>query len=242
MALRKDFVPNREPDLDSFVHNFDTRITATPTTFGLTAGLATAFHTLVVAWDAAYAVTKNASTRSAGAVIVKDERKRALVKNLRELARIVQAYPATTNEMRSLLGLTVPTVPQNRPAPAVVPKLDVTKVEKNVVSVQLRDSSNLSRLRPPNAKAANVFSFVGENPPTSADGWVFQGGTTKSRFEVVFDPTLPMGTTVYLTAFWKNERDMSGPACAPVAVTLLGGGSLPGSLRKGEGEPLAIAA
>ena len=242
MALTKDFVPKRESDLDEFVHNFDTRITASPTTVGLVAGDATAFHALVQAWDAAFAVTKNRGTRSQSAVIVKDEKKFFMVKKLRELARIVQAFPGTSNEDRSLLGLTVPSERQQQPAPAFVPKLEAMKVNGNIVSMQLRDSQNLSRLRPPFAKSANVFSYIGENPPATAEGWFYQGGTTRSRFDVSFDASLPMGTKVYLTAFWKNERDMSGPACAPVQVTLLGGQALPGSGQQGEGESLSLAA
>jgi hypothetical protein len=242
MALRKDFVPTREGDLDEFVQNFDTRITASPTTIGLTAADATAFHALVVAWDAAYTVTKNRGTRSQSAVIVKDEAKFAMVQKLRELARIVQAFPGTTNEDRSLLGLTIPAERQPQPAPGVAPKLNVTKVDRNIVSVQLCDATTLSRVRPDFAKSANVFSFVGESAPTTNEGWFFQGGTTKSRFDVSFDASLPMGTKVWLTAFWKNERDQSGPACAPVAVVLLGGGALPGGVQQSDGESLSIAA
>jgi hypothetical protein len=242
MALYKDFVPTREAELDEFVHNFDTRITATPTAFGLTAAQATAFHALVVAWDAAYAVTKNKATRCTSACIVKDEKKFLLVKNLRELARMIQAYPATTNEQRSLLGLTVPSVPQSQPAPAFAPQLNILKVVGNVVSVDMRDSQNPARLRPDFAKAVNIFSYVGTNPPTTAEGWFLQGGTTRSRVDVAFDASLPVGTTVYLSACFKNERDMAGPACQPVAVTLMGGGVLPGSVRQSDDKPLSLAA
>lgn len=242
MAMPKDFVPKREGDLDEFVHNFDTRITASPTTVGLTAADATAFHALVLAWDSAFAVTNNRGTRSQSAVIVKDEKKVLMVRKLRALARIVQAFPGTTNEDRSLLGLTVPSVRQQQPAPAFAPKLDVVKVDRNLVRVNLRDSQNLSRLRPDFAKAANIFSYIGAEPPTTGDGWFFQGGTTRTRVDVSFDASLPMGTKVWLTAFWKNERDMSGPACEPVPATLLGGGVLPGVGYQDEDEPLAKAA
>ena len=239
MALSKDFVGTREADLDEFVHNFDTRVGTLLAAVGVTSAQATAFHALVVAWDAAYAVTKNRGTRSQSAVIVKDEKKSAMVRNLRELARVVQAFPGTSNENRSLLRLTVPSVRQSQPAPGFAPKMDVVKVDRNVVSVQLRDSQNLSRLRPPFAKSANVFSFIGEEPPAGGDGWFLQGGTTRARFDVSFDASLPMGTKVFLCAFWKNERDMSGPACQPVPATLLGGGVLPGAVFQSQGEPLA---
>src|SRR5688500_2263808 len=148
MALTKDWVPTREAELDEFVHNFDTRIGTLLAAVGISSAQATAFHTLVLAWDAAYAVTKNKATRSTSACIVKNEKKLAMVKNLRELARLVQAFPGTSNENRSLLGLTVPAQRQSQPAPAFAPKLDVVKVDRNLVRVNLRDSQNLSRLRP----------------------------------------------------------------------------------------------
>ena len=69
-----------------------------------------------------------------------------------------------------------------------------------------------------------------------------QGGTTRTRFDVSFDASLPMGTKVWLTAFWKNERDMSGLACEPVPVTLLGGALRPGGIQQGDGEALEMAA
>lgn len=136
----------------------------------------------------------------------------------------------------------MPAVRQSQPAPAFVPELVVVKVDGNTVHVNLRDSQNLSRLRPDFAKGANVFSYVGAEPPATAEGWFFQGGTTRTRFDVSFDASLPMGTKVWLTAFWKNERDQSGPACQPVPVTLLGGASLPGAGYQGKDEPLAKAA
>ena len=143
-------------------------------------------------------------------MIVKDEKKFAMVQKLRELARIVQAFPGTTNEDRSLLGLTVPSERQDQPAPAFAPKLDVVKVNRNLVSVQLRDSQNLSRLRPDFAKSATVFSFIGDTPPTTADGWFFQGGTTKARFDLSFDPSLPMPACPHSRAAsglaWQRPR------------------------------------
>lgn len=242
MAMPKDFVPKREADLDEFVHNFATRTSATPTSFGLTALQATAFEALVTAWDTAYAVTKNRGTRSQSAVIVKDEAKFLMVKKLRELARIVQAFPGTTNEQRSLLGLTVPCIPQSNPAPGSVPQFIVAGVYGNSVRVKLRDSTNPSRLRPDFAKSASVFSYVGTTPPTGAEGWFYQGGTTRNTFDIVFDSELPMGTKVFLCAFWKNERDMSGPTCQPVEVTLLGSAALPGGYQKATDEGMSLAA
>lgn len=242
MSLTTDFVPRREGDMDEFVHNLSTRVTATPTAFGLTAAQATTLAGLVTAWDAAFYVTKNRGTRSESAVIVKNEKKHQMLSYVRELAKIIQAFPGTTNEMRSLLGLTVPSQRQAQPVPDTAPTILIKKVTRNSVLVELQDSTTSSRKRPPFAKSCAVFSYVGDNPPPTGPNWYYQGGSTRTRFEVTFDPTLPFGTKVHLTAFWKNERDMHGPACDPVAVTLLGGEALPGVQSGADESSMAIAA
>lgn len=136
----------------------------------------------------------------------------------------------------------MPSVPQTNPAPGSSPTLLVAGVTGNSVRVRLRDSTNPSRLRPDFAKSASVFSYVGVTPPTTAEGWFYQGGTTRTTFDIVFDSELPMGTKVFLCAFWKNERDMSGPACQPVGVTLFGSASLPGGVQQTGDDELALAA
>jgi len=59
---------------------------------------------------------------------------------------------------------------------------------------------------------------------------------TRTVFEVPFDAALPRGTRVWVTCAWKNERDMTGPSCPGVGVTLLGTGAVP------TGAPLKLAA
>jgi hypothetical protein len=57
-------------------------------------------------------------------------------------------------------------------------------------------------------------------PPARESELVPEGESTRTDFEVEFPSTVPAGTKVWLTAFWKNPRLMSGPPCAPVSIYL----------------------
>src|SRR5947207_2572088 len=50
--MASSFLPDQDQDLEAWAANFDTRITATPTAFGLVAGDATAFHALAADFTA----------------------------------------------------------------------------------------------------------------------------------------------------------------------------------------------
>src|SRR5687767_4906069 len=102
-----DFLPARESELAIWSANFSTRISANPTSYGLTAAQATAYATLHADFITAYNAATNAGTDSRSAIVTKNTAKFALIANARLLAGIVQRDPDTTNTQRSELGLTV---------------------------------------------------------------------------------------------------------------------------------------
>ena len=109
------FLPGREASLITWSNNFSTLITATPTAFGLTAAQATAFAALNTAWVSAYNTAKNALTRSPANIITKDQAKKLMIAEARQLAGVIQKFPTITNTQRSELGLTVPNTPSPVP-------------------------------------------------------------------------------------------------------------------------------
>ena len=117
-----DFLPTRESELVTWSTNFNTRINAAPTTFGLTVPQAAAYGDLHDAFVSAYTAATNDGTNSRSAIVTKNDAKALLVASARQLAGIVQRYPGTTNTMRSELGLTVKDAePSPIPPPAVAP-------------------------------------------------------------------------------------------------------------------------
>jgi hypothetical protein len=222
--MATNFLPSREADLVTWSVNFKTKITATPTAYGLTAAQASAYGTLHNAFVAAYQMANNPNTRSPSNIIAKDTAKNALETSARMLARMVQATPSVTAQQKSDLGLTVRVGPTPIPPPSDSPNIDVVGRMGTTVSTRLHDGSGSRRGKPAGVAGASVFSFVGTQPPMNVNDWKFEGNNTRTTVDVTFDAALAPGTVVWLTAFWYNPRGQSGPGCTPISAILAGGG------------------
>ncbi len=218
------FLPNSDPGLLAWSLNFKTLITATPTAYGLTAALATAYGTLHDAYATAYAAVEP-SIRTRGAVQTKNTARSALKANARLLANLVYGTGSVTNAQRTTLGLSVRHTRVPVPPPSVAPGLDVVSVVGWTVKVKLHDSASSSRRgKPHGVNGASVFSYVGPTPPTTVSDWHFEGNTGTTLVDIAFHDTLAPGTRVWVTAFWFNGRKESGPLAPPVGTNLQAGG------------------
>jgi hypothetical protein len=106
MASSRDFIPAKDADLLAWAQNDSSRITATPTAYGLTAAQATALASLVTSFTSALSTATNPATRTRGTVSAKNAAKAPMVAMARDLARIINAFPGITNQQRIDLGLT----------------------------------------------------------------------------------------------------------------------------------------
>jgi hypothetical protein len=217
------FLPAKDSALLAWSLNFSTRITATPTAYGLTAALATAYSTVHTNFATALAAC-DPEERNQIATAVKDAARAALEAQARLLANLVQGTAAVTDAQKLELGLNVRAMPQPVPAPGMAPGLLLQAVEGNTAYLRLLDVDNPTRRgKPADVDGATVFSFVGAAAPTDANDWQFEFNTARASAEVTFPGTLTLGTKVWITAFWFNARKERGPLATPLGVTLLGG-------------------
>lgn len=234
--MAQNYLPARESELVTWSTNFAQLITAGPTTYGLTDLQADAYNEARTSFATAYQTANDPTTRSPANIEAKDTARDALLALTRQLVKVVQAWPDMTDERRVALGITVPDLERTPvPAPDTWPQLDITSVVGWTVNVRLHDGDSTGRRRPAGVKGANVFSYVGETPPTEVGAWKFEGGTTRSETAVEFPHTLPPGTKVWLTAFWFNPTMQSGPACPPVSTQINYGGLARGGQPGGAG-------
>jgi hypothetical protein len=222
------FIPPREPELNEFAINFNTKIAASPTTYGLTAAQATAFTVLFNAWTSAYTTAITPATRTHPAIVAKNQAKVNMVDGvggIRQLARIVQAAPGVTAQQKADLGLPVrDSEPTPVPPPQFAPSLTILSTMQRIVKIRLRDVDNPDRRgMPDGVDGAAVLYFVGEDAPDNVEDWSFMMNTTRTLLDVEFPATIPAGSKVWLTAFWFNQRKESGPAAAPQCTNIASG-------------------
>ena len=222
------FQPSKDADLLSWSANFDAKITADPTSYGLDLAQATAYAALHAAFAAAYAMATNPNTNSKQAVIAKNQGKNNLLYGpggAWQLVNIVQVFPGTTDSMRGELGLRIPdTEPTPVPEPRTAPDLSIVSTFARTISVRLRDQLNpTKRGKPAGVQGATVLYCVAEAAPADPSQWIFAKNTSRTVFEVEVPATVEAGSKVWLTAFWFNARKESGPAATAESTRISDG-------------------
>lgn len=210
--MPRDFLPGRDQDLDAFAANFDTRITATPTAFGLLASDATAFHGLATDFSTKLATATNPSTRTKVTVQAKDISRAALKLKARTLAKVVNAYPPITNAQRADLGLTVrDSTPSPIPPPATQPVVNIEGSGGGQGLLRLADETTpLKKAKPPGVFGALIYTKIDGAAPVTPDDAKFSGVATKTLHTVNL-PSGSAGKTLWVLAQWINERGENGP-------------------------------
>lgn len=162
---------------------FSTKISATPTAYGLTAGQASNYASLNGTFQTAYQTTLDPATRTKATIKTKNDSLVPLRQSASNLGRIISGTPTVTDTQKIELGISVRGTPAPRPAPGTPFKF--------VVTLQ-SDGSLMLGWKCNNPKGAGgtmyqVFRRVG----TSGD-FVYLGGSGKKDF---VDATIPAGTS-----------------------------------------------
>jgi hypothetical protein len=221
--MSHDYLPTREAELKDWLANASDKITAAPTTYALTAAQATTFSGLVSSFNTAYTAAVNPDTRTKGTILAKNDAMDAVKAYARQLVRIVQAAPAVTDTQRADLGINVHDEPSPINPPEEAPSLTVVSAIGRTMKIKLKGLESEGRGKPDGVAGANLFSFVGETPPAEISEWTFEGGSTRTDFDVEFPASVAAGSQVCLCACWFNPRNQPGPMCAPVSCYIAGG-------------------
>src|SRR5688572_1312662 len=215
--MGKSWLPLKDQDLRAFCEAFLATITPVPTTYGLAASDVTLLDGQVTDYSDKLAAAVEPSTRTRVSVAAKQMSRRTLMATMRNLYKKVIAANLADDKLEAL-GLPLRDVqPTPIPAPAMKPTINIVSRDENTVRVKFTDPTDPNRRgRPPGVDGVAIFSFIGDEAPTTEAGWKFEGNTTRMKIDVVFPASVTPGSKVWLTAFFFNPRAMSGPAATPV--------------------------
>lgn len=216
-----DFLPRRDADLSLFTDNFNTKITATPTAYGLTSGQATAYATANTAWQAALVVATTPATRTKPTVAAKDVAKADISVLTRQYASLVQAFPAITPTLLENLGLTVrKTTRSPIPPPTTAPIVGILSAMGQQMTLSLNDTLTPSaRKLPTGVINAEVWFAFTTSAPTSLAQCTFQGIYSRFPGRYTVD-SANVGKTCYILTRWKNRRGDVGPLSAVASAVV----------------------
>ena len=223
---------SKDAVLAAQVQNFSTVLAADPVVYGETAGTATAVTAAVTAFVNSLNDLTEAranGVRSQQMTASKNSLRLAMLNLIRPIYASVQESTTISDAAKIALGVHVrDTHNTPQPVPDFSPLLSVVKVDGNTVTVRAANPNEPnSKARPPFVSGIALFSYVGAEAPTDPAAFKFEGNTGRIDTDVTFPASVPVGSTVWFTAFFFNNRKQSGPACTPVSARIGAGSTMP---------------
>lgn len=218
-----DYIPQSDADFNLWRSAFDKYLKNNLASLGLTAGDISQLNTQQTAWDSALSDFLNKRALADAALALKDTSRQQLEDTIRALVRQLQANPATTDEQRAGLGVTVPdTTPTRVPAPNTSPTGQIDTNERLQHTIHFRDSQTpTSKAKPDGYKGCQIWVHIGTQPPTSLDQYAFVATDTRTPYVLQFDMA-DAGKNAYYSLRWVNTREEPGPWSETIVATITG--------------------
>jgi hypothetical protein len=207
------YIPTRDTDLDDWANNFQTRIAASPGTFGLITADATAITAAYTSWHAAYLVAIAPSTRTPVSISAKDDQKVGLLDILRPYAVTVSLNAGVTAADKIAVGVN-PRTSGLTPvaAPTSVPVLSLIGATFLQHLLRYRDTGapSTSRSKPVNVTQIQIFAATSMTVISDPSTLPLKIIATKVPVTVTWDSS-ERGKTAYYAARWQTRRGLFGP-------------------------------
>lgn len=217
-----DFLPKSDADFETWRASFDKFLKENLAALGLTAAETAALNALQTAWQSAFPAVANAKAAYDAAVALKNDLRQQLEDALRAIVRQIQSNPATTDEQRAGLGITVPDETRTRtPAPTTRP---VGWVETDPLqnTMHFRDiKTPNSKAKPPGTRGCQLWFFIGPTPPTDMEQYDFLATDSQTPYIHALDMA-DVGKTISYRLRWVNNRDEPGPWSDLITATITG--------------------
>ncbi len=225
---------------------FSAAINSDATAFGLTEAQALAYGQINADLQSEMRAAADPLTRTAVAVAQKNSRIKSMQQSARGLVDIIRSTPVVTDAQLISLGLLPRAKRSRRNAPDAPSMVRVVSVAGRIVNIRVADKDSASgRSKAFGARAAQVFSYVGDAPPTDLRAYHFECTSSRTTAQIIFPNDVPSGATVWLSAKWVSARGESSIASVPMSFTLTGGaiGQAPAAMgTRAMGTPTTRAA
>lgn len=215
------YIPSKDADLDAWATNFSVLVQANFAAYGILEAQADAVEVVQEAFTAALVLATNPATRTTPTVADKDAAKVAMLAYIRPVAQQINNRPATTDEQRADLGLTIRDAsPTPVPAPVTTPILGIVAgLNLSHVLRYSDEATPAARKKPFGAIQIEIWRAVGTEPPAGPDACGFVGAFTKNPIALEYaDGDGGKLATIY--GRWVTRRGLVGPWSLPVSMTV----------------------
>jgi len=220
--MPKGYFPSADAQVAMFTGILSDRLSLEATKYGISDAAAAGYAVLAADFKAKLAIATDGATRTKGAVAAKDDSKSELYAATSRLMSIIRGQKDLSDSDLFAVGLS----PRKKralstPLPSGVPMIVAMPAGPRTISVRLCDGQTKRGALPVGVKGASLFVARGEEPPQRKEDWAFALSVTRTTFSV--DVSNHLGDaagTVWICAFWFDNRSRPGPVSAATAVDL----------------------
>lgn len=226
MPALPPYIPPKDAAFDNWLANFSSLISASPATYGLTAGDAANIANARSTWAIAYAFVTSPSTKTSQAVQNKNTARVTALAVVRSYAQQISLNAGVTSANKIALGVNPRTsTPSPVTAPVSNPVLTVQSASNLAIILRFRDSAASPSVK---AKPYGVFHcqvdyLVSATPITDPTMLTNTLLATKTPLTVKFNPA-DAGKQCYFVARWTTRSGLYSPWSPIASFTVPAGG------------------
>lgn len=220
MPALPPYIPAKNANLLAWANNFSTLITASPGTYGLLAGDATAIAAQYTALNAAYGLITSPSTKTASTVSAFNSEKVNALAIFRPYAQTISLNAGVSSANKTALGVNPRTsVPTPITAPTTSPVLTAQSSSTAGIILRYRDAtaSPSVKAKPYGVTSIAMYATASATAITDPTLLTFQGNFTKAPLTLSMPGSV--GKQVYVAARWVTRKGLVGPWSAVIAYT-----------------------
>lgn len=207
------YIPTTDSGVSSWLLNFSTLVSANFAAYGLTSGNATTIAAQNTAYQAAYTLATDPSTRTPSTVAAKDAAKAGALAVVRPFAMQINANAGVTDEQRAELGLTIrKVIPTPIPAPTAVPGIaliNLTPLTANLRTFNV--ATPTSKAKPYGAAMVEVFAAIGTTAAVDPSQASFVNAFSKTPLALAFGSD-DVGKIASVWARYATKGSYAGPS------------------------------
>lgn len=213
MPALPPYIPAPDPAFNAWIVNFSSLATASPGTYGLATGDATAIAAATTSWSTAYALVTSPSTKTATTVSAKNTARVNALAIVRPYAQAISLNAGVSTGAKTAIGVNprtstpVPiTIPTTYPVLTVVSALPLQHV------IRYRDqlASPSVKAKPYGVRTMMLFGSTSGTVITDPTTLAFLGNITKSPFTQTWG-SAAKGQNAYYAGRWATQKGLLGP-------------------------------
>lgn len=219
--MAQSYIPARDADALAWLQTFASGITASPSTYFLSAAEALVIQNAVDEFAAAYADAIDPAQRTPVNIATKDEARNAAEQLCRQFATLIKVNAGISNPEKIAIGVR-PVNPNRDPieCPQTSPTINVVAATPGTHTLRFADSlMPENRGKPFGASEVQLFVAIGAEPATDWNDARFYGKFTKNPLAVAFQPE-DNGKQATYWARWAGRRGDVGPWSAAVSLAI----------------------